>query len=58
MCLAFEDLDQLRPCTRCGSLRFWFDEFWRCEHCDPPSTSLAGLIRVELDPPTAAGAVA
>jgi hypothetical protein len=31
-----ESMDELQPCSICGSLRWWFDgeawRYWRCEH--------------------------
>ena len=48
MALAYDDMDLLRPCNRCGSRPYWLGESgWTCEQCEPPA--LNGVIRAELD---------
>jgi hypothetical protein len=44
--LGFEDLDQLAPCTSCGSREFWFLDGWRCCDCQP--CQFPDLIRAHL----------
>jgi hypothetical protein len=44
---SYDEADKLRPCTACGSRRYWFDgEVWQCWNCvRPPSEN---QIRVDL----------
>ena len=40
----------LRPCIRCGSRKFWFDDEadeWRCWICAPPI--VGDVIRLEVN---------
>lgn len=45
--LSYDEMDKLRPCAQCGSLRYWFDgDVWQCWNCVPPPSP--DQIRVDL----------
>ncbi|MGA2797778.1 MAG: hypothetical protein ABSE63_09380 [Thermoguttaceae bacterium] len=46
----FEVIDPPDPCPKCNSLELWQNALgdWRCMICDPPTTALRLLKRVEI----------